>query len=289
MLFTLGSLVNTLAFTDRIELMKKTVLMCPPTYFEVAYEINAWMHIDDPVDVELAKRQWQSVHDTYAELGYNIEIIEPVRGLPDMVFSANGALVIDGKVFSTNFGEHAFERRQETDFFEKWFKEHGYTEIYRPQSPSEGEGDILYSGNTIFAGWGQNRSSKESHEELKTFFGKETVSMRLIDPRFYHLDTAMSPIDEDTVMFYPGAFDQESRNELEKRFQNKIYASEDDAASFGLNTVSDGKNVIMSSAAFGLMEELKSRGYNPIGKDMTEFRKSGGAVKCCTLELRAKA
>lgn len=287
MLFRVALVVNTLAPTVNIELMKKTVLMCKPTYFEVAYEINAWMHLDNPVDVELAKQQWQSVHDTYLELGYEVKSIEPVRGLPDMVFSANGALVIDGKVFSTNFGEHAIERRPETDFFEKWFKDNGYNEIYRPKNPSEGEGDILFSGDTIFAGWGQNRSSKESHKELQEFFNKETVSMHLVDPRFYHLDTAMSPIDDETVMFYPGAFDDESRNQLEKRFKNKIHASEEDAAGFGLNAVSDGHNVVMSSAAKGLISELKNRGYNPIGKDMTEFRKSGGAVKCCTLELRS--
>ena len=287
MLFMEAFIVNTLALTDRIEFMKKTVLMCRPDYFEVAYEINAWMHLDNPVDVELAKKQWQNLHDTYIDLGYKVEIIEPVRGLPDMVFSANGALVIDGKVFSTNFGEHAVERRPETELFEKWFMENGYAQIYRPQNPSEGEGDILYSGDTIFAGWGQNRSSKESHHELREFFGKDTVSMHLVDPRFYHLDTAMSPIDQDTVMFFPGAFDEESRKELEKRFKNKIYASEKDAAGFGLNAVSDGKNVVMSSAAEDLMDELRKHGYNPIGKDMTEFRKSGGAVKCCTLELRA--
>lgn len=287
MLFIPSADVNTLALTVNIELMKKTVLMCPPTFFEVAYEINAWMHLDNPVDVELAKRQWQSVHDTYIDLGYKVEIIEPVRGLPDMVFSANGALVIDGKVFSTNFGEHAVERRPETGLFEKWFKNNGYSQIYRPQSPSEGEGDILYSGDTIFAGWGQNRSSKESHQELQDFFGKETVSMHLTDPRFYHLDTAMSPIDQDTVMFFPGAFDEVSRNQLEKRFKNKIYASEKDAAGFGLNAVSDGQNVVMSSEAEVLMDELRKHSYNPIGKDMTEFRKSGGAVKCCTLELRS--
>lgn len=286
MLFRLALVVNTLALTVNIELMKKIVLMCRPTYFEVAYEINAWMHLDNPVDVELARQQWQSVHDTYLDLGYKVEIIEPVRGLPDMVFSANGALVIDGKVFSTNFGEHAVERRPETDFFEKWFQNNGYHQIYRPKNPSEGEGDILFANGTIYAGWGQNRSSKESHVELRDFFDKETVSMHLIDPRFYHLDTAMSPIDDDTVMYYPGAFDDEGLTQLERRFKNKIHASEEDAAGFGLNAVSDGKNVIMSSAAKELIGELRKRGYNPIGKDMTEFRKSGGAVKCCTLELR---
>jgi N-dimethylarginine dimethylaminohydrolase len=261
--------------------------MCPPTYFEVAYEINAWMHVDDPVDVELAKRQWQAVHDTYKELGYTVELIEPVRGLPDMVFTANGALVIDGKVFSTNFGEHAQERQPETPRFESWFRNHDFKEIYQPQHPSEGEGDILYGAGAIFAGYGQNRSHQDSHIELAEFFGKEVVSMHLVDPRFYHLDTAMAPLDYDTVMYYPGAFDDDSRAELERHFPKRIIASEEDAAGFGLNAVSDGHNVVMSAAAKDLMNDLQRHGFNPIGRDMTEFRKSGGAVKCCTLELRS--
>jgi N-dimethylarginine dimethylaminohydrolase len=266
--------------------MSKTVLMCPPTYFEVAYEINDWMHVDNPVDIELAKRQWQAVHDTYQRLGYTLELIEPVRGLPDMVFTANGAITIEGKVFSTNYGEYAQERQPETPLFEAWFRQHGFTDIYTPQNPSEGEGDILYGRDTIFAGYGQKRSSIESHPELASFFDKEVVSMHLVDKRFYHLDTAMCPLDNETVMYYPGAFDDESRQQLEQRFPRRIEASEQDAAGFGLNAFSDGENVVVSSAATGIIDELRAKGYNPIGLDMTEFRKSGGAVRCCTLELR---
>lgn len=267
--------------------MSKTVLMCKPAFFEVAYEINAWMHIDVPVDKKLAVRQWEAVYKTYKKLGYQVKLIPPAPGLPDMVFAANGALVIDGKVFSTNFGEHAVERQEETPLYEEWFRTNGYAEIYRPQAPSEGEGDILYNGQVIFAGYGQNRSSQQSHGELAAFFDKETISMKLVDPRFYHLDTAMCPLDTKTVMYYPGAFDEEGRRELDRRFVTKIHASEEDAAGFGLNAVSDGENVVMSGAATKLMEQLREHGYNPIGQDMTEFRKSGGAVKCCTLELRS--
>ena len=110
--------------------------------------------------------------------------------------------------------------------------------------------------------------------------------MHLVDKRFYHLDTAMCPLDNETVMYYPGAFDDESRSHLEQRFPNQIIASEEDAAGFGLNAVSDGKNVVMSADARDLMDQLRAAGYHAIGMEMTEFRKSGGAVKCCTLELR---
>lgn len=266
--------------------MTKNILMCPPSFFEVAYEINACMHIDNPVDVDLAKKQWHDLKDTYDKLDYSVQLIEPVRGLPDMVFAANGALVIDSKVFMTNFGQHAIERQPETDLYKGWFMKHGYGQIYCPDNPSEGEGDILYMNDTIYAGYGQNRSSKKSHAELSRFFDLEVVSLQLIDPRFYHLDTAMCPIDDKTIMYYPGAFDEKGRSELEQRFERRVHASETDAAAFGLNAVSDGKNVVLSAEASGLINDLKRLDYNPIGRDMTEFRKSGGAVKCCTLELR---
>ena len=261
----------------------KSILMCKPTFFEVAYEINEWMHVDDPVDVELAREQWKLLHDTYEDLGFDIKLVEPVRGLPDLVFTANGGLVIDGQVFLPRFKFP--ERQGETPVFEAWFRANGYKDIYMPEHDNEGEGDTLYNGEKIFAGYGF-RSDLGSHPELEKFFGKEVVSLKLIDPRFYHLDTAMAPITPDTVMYFPGAFDEESQAKIEANFTNRIIASEEDAAGFGLNAVSDGKNVVVSAAANGLISELEKRDFNVVGRDMTEFRKAGGAVKCCTLELR---
>lgn len=263
---------------------KKSVLMCPPTYFEVSYEINDWMHVDNPVDVDLAKRQWQAVYDTYLKLGYDVKLMEPVRGLPDLVFTANGGLVINGKVMLPRFKYP--ERQPETAHDQHWFAANGFKDILMPDADFEGEGDCLYAGNTIFSGYGF-RSDFEIHTELHDFFGKEVVSLKLVDPRFYHLDTAFCPLNDKTVMYYPGAFDKAGRHAIEMHFPHRIEASEKDAAGFGLNAVSDGQNVVVSAAATGIHEQLKAKGFNPIGMDMTEFRKSGGAVKCCTLELRS--
>ncbi|HVE80538.1 MAG TPA: arginine deiminase family protein [Candidatus Dormibacteraeota bacterium] len=262
--------------------MVKTVLMCRPTYFEVAYEINAWMHVDNPVDVTLAKTQWQKLYDTYEKLGYEIQLIEPASGLPDMVFTANGGLFIEGKAMLPKF-KHP-ERQPETAQFEAWFRANGAKEICMPKNDFEGEGDCLYNGYAIFAGHGF-RSSPKAADELAEFFNKPVVSLRLVDPKFYHLDTAMCPIDSDTVMYYPAAFDAESRQKLVQHFPKQIEASPSDSAAFGLNAVSDGGSIVMSAAAEGLIRRLKSEGYNPIGIDVSEFRKSGGGVKCCTLEL----
>jgi N-dimethylarginine dimethylaminohydrolase len=256
--------------------------MCPPTFFEVSYEINSYMHVDNPVDTELAKTQWNKLHNTYASLGYDIQLIQPVKGIPDLIFTANAGLAIDGKVAVARFKNP--ERQGETPVNMKWFKAHGY-QTFLPKHDFEGEGDCLYSGGKLFAGSGY-RTDPASHAELAEFFGREVVSLRQIDPRFYHLDVAMCPLTEDTLMYFPGAFDDESIAKLKKHFRYTIEASEEDATGFGLNAVSDGENVVLSSAAFGLTEELKRQGFNPIGLNMSEFRKSGGAVKCCTMELR---
>ncbi|HSX41073.1 MAG TPA: arginine deiminase family protein [Candidatus Saccharimonadales bacterium] len=262
---------------------KKTVLMCPPTYFEVSYEINDWMHVNNPVDVDLAKRQWQAVHDTYEQLSYDIHLMEPIKGLPDLVFTANGGLVIDGKVMLPRFKYP--ERQPETAHDEHWFATNGFSDILMPEHDFEGEGDCLLGNDIIFSGYGF-RSDPGIRTELQDFFDKQVVSLKMIDPRFYHLDTCFCPLDDKTVMYYPAAFDASSRQAIEMHFPRRIEANEGDAAGFGLNAVSDGENVVVSAAAKGIHEQLQSKGFKPIGLDMTEFRKSGGAVKCCTLELR---
>jgi N-dimethylarginine dimethylaminohydrolase len=260
----------------------KTILMCVPTHFDVSYEINTWMHVDDPVDGALAAAQWRGLRDTYVSLGYRLESIEPVAGLPDMVFTANGGLAVEGKVMLPRFKHR--ERQPETERFAAWFRAHGY-ETCLPEHEFEGEGDCLYAAGTLFAAYGF-RSSADAHRELGRFFGKPVVSLRLVDPRFYHLDTALCPLTDDTAMYYPAAFDAAGRSALRRAFPCLIEATEADATAFGCNAVSDGERVVLSDGAVELMAELRDRGFDPIGARMTEFRKSGGAVKCCSLELR---
>jgi N-dimethylarginine dimethylaminohydrolase len=260
---------------------RKRLLMCPPDHFDVVYEINHWMHKHDAVDVALARTQWQALHDVYRDLGYDVESIEGVPGLPDMVFTANGGLVIDGKAALPRF-RHP-ERQGETERFDAWFRAQGF-ETFLPEHDFEGEGDCLYAGGVLFAGSGY-RTDPRSHAELAEFFDCPVVSLRQIDPRFYHLDVAMCPVTDDTLMYYPGAFDEPSRRALCAHFPRLLEASERDAVAFGLNAISDGENVVLSSLATGLVAELRRQGLHTIGLDMSEFRKSGGAVKCCTLEL----
>jgi N-dimethylarginine dimethylaminohydrolase len=256
-------------------------LMCPPTYFDVSYSINPWMDPGKPVDRALALAQWERLRELYLELGHQVELIEPLPGLPDMVFAANGATVVDGRVLLARF-RHA-ERVPEAAAYRDWFAARDYREIREPRLVNEGEGDYLLAGRRLLAGTGF-RTDRHSHDEAQKLFGRPVISLSLVDPRFYHLDTALAVLD-DTVMYYPAAFSPDSRAVLAELYPDAVLADDADAEAFGLNAVCDGRTVVLPQGATHLIGELRRRGFDPIGVDVSELMKAGGAVKCCTLEL----
>ncbi|MDJ0383014.1 amidinotransferase [Streptomyces sp. G-G2] len=258
-------------------------LMCPPAHFKVTYSINPWMDPTKPVDLPLALAQWEDLRDRYRSLGHTVETLRPQPGLPDMVFAANGATVIDGRVLGARFAypERAAEAQAHLD----WFRGHGYTEVHEPSHINEGEGDFAVTRSYVLAGRGF-RSSPLSHDEAQEFFGRPVIGLDLIDPRYYHLDTALCVLDGDEVMYYPEAFSPGSRAVLRRLFPDALLASAPDAAALGLNAVSDGRHVLLPQAAQGLMGPLRARGFEPVPMDLTELLKGGGSVKCCTQELR---
>ena len=259
-------------------------LMCPPDHFAVTYAINPWMDPATPVDASLAARQWEDLRDAYLDLGHQVEVIKPLEGLPDMVFAANGALVVDGKVLGARFANP--EREAEGPAYLRWLEEDdSFAEFATTESVNEGEGDFLFAGRWMLAGHGF-RSDPNAHLEAQEFFGLPVIGLRLVDPRFYHLDTAMAVLDEATVAYYPEAFSPGSQQVLRRLYPDAIIATAEDAAAFGLNAVSDGLHVLLPNAATGLIAQLSERGYRPIGMDLSELLKAGGSVKCCTLELR---
>jgi N-dimethylarginine dimethylaminohydrolase len=257
--------------------------MCRPTYFDVTYSINPWMDPSRLTSTRVALAQWKRLHDTFVELGHDVRLIEPVPGLPDMVFAANGAIVMDGKVLVARFRYR--QRVDESAAYLDWFRRGDWSAVRQAEYVNEGEGDFLCVGKEILAGTGF-RSDLRAHDEVREFFGRPVVSLTLVDPRFYHLDTALAVLGDGEVMYYPAAFSPESRANLAELFPDAILADEADAAVFGLNAISDGRNVVLPRQAVGLAAQLRERGYTPIGVDLTELLKAGGGVKCCTLELR---
>ncbi|WP_234317595.1 dimethylargininase [Streptomyces rimosus] len=272
--------------TPRRSARPRRYLMCPPTHFKVSYSINPWMDPDKPVDLPLALAQWEVLRDRYRALGHTVEELRPRPDLPDMVFAANGATVVDGRVLGARF---AFEeRRGEAAVHAAWFREHGFAEVREPENVNEAEGDFAVTASWLLAGRGF-RSSPLSHAEAQEYFGRPVIGLDLVDPRYYHLDTALCVLDDTTdseVMYYPGAFSAGSRAVLARLFPDALIASRADAEAFGLNAVSDGRHVLLPQAAVGLFEPLRERGYEPVGMDLTELLKGGGSVKCCTQELR---
>ena len=258
--------------------------MCPPEHFAVTYTINPWMRPEAPVDAALAMRQWSALRATYESLGHSVVTIEPVPGLPDMVFAANGATVLDGTVLGVRFRYP--ERDGEAAAYLSWFRSHGYAHVYSPAYVNEGEGDILVAGDILLAGYGF-RSDVAAAAELEDVFGRRVVSLRLVDPRFYHLDTALCVLDASMAMYYPAAFDDAGRAALASVFDELIEAKDEDAEALGLNAVSDGLHVVLARQANGLARSLFSRGFVPVPVDMSELLKAGGGAKCCTLELRS--
>jgi N-dimethylarginine dimethylaminohydrolase len=261
----------------------RTYLMCPPEYFAVEYAINPWMNPDKPVDVQLALTQWRRLGEVYRSLGHTVRTIAPEPGLPDMVFAANGATVIDGKVLSAQF--RYAERQPESAAYLAWFRQHGYAEILDSAVTNEGEGDLVFAGRVILAGHGF-RSDEAVRDELTALYGLPVVSLRLTDPRFYHLDTALVVLDADTAAYYPAAFDDAGKAALASHFTELIEVKDEDAEVLGLNAISDGRNVVLPEQATGFIGQLAAAGFNPVTVDLSELLKAGGGPKCCTLELR---
>ena len=269
--------------TARRQATARSYLMCPPEHFAVTYAINPWMRPDQPADAATAMRQWARLRQVYLELGHQVRTIEPVPGLPDMVFAANGATVIGGRVLGVRF--RFPQRAGEAGAYLAWFRDRGYPDVRAPRYVNEGEGDVLFTGRALLAGYGF-RSDQAAAAELAGVFGLPVVSLRLVDPRFYHLDTALCVLDADTAMYYPAAFDDAGRAAIAAQFAELIEAKDEDAEVLGLNAVSDGRHVVLPVQARNLAAQLRERGFEPVEVDMSEVLKGGGGPKCCTLELR---
>ena len=264
-------------------------LMCPPTYFDVTYSINPWMDPSGQVDRARAMRQWSGLVDAYRSTGHRVDLLEPIADLPDMVYAANGATVVDGRTLPARFANP--ERAAEAAIHASWHLQnsalYGGGDVQPAIAINEAEGDFAVLSGRILAGYGF-RTTREAHRELATLTGREVFSLELVDPRFFHLDLALAVLDDqrDHIAYYPDAFSRPSRRLLNRLFPDALIASEHDAYTFGLNAVSDGLHVFIPAGARQLRELLAGAGYWPISVDLSELIKGGGSVKCCTQEIR---
>jgi N-dimethylarginine dimethylaminohydrolase len=259
------------------------LLMCPPKYFDVSYEINPWMHLDNRPDHILANRQWDALYRIITErIGAQVSLIEPPADVPDMVFTANAGLVVGKTFIPSTFRFH--ERELEMPYFRRWFAEHGYVEREVLGGPFEGEGDALFYGNLLMAGFGP-RSLRETHARLAELVGRDVLSLGLVDGRYYHLDVCFAPLTDTGFIYYPPAFDDEAQLALDGLPGEKLAITDRDADHFGANAVVIGHDVVVNSGAQDLAELLTRRGFRVHATDLSEFVKAGGSAKCLTLIL----
>lgn len=261
---------------------RRSLLMCPPDFYGIEYEINPWMDVRRPADAARAQAQWRALYEKLTlGLGIPVDLLDPVKGLPDLVFTANAGLVAPGRFIASRFLHP--ERQQEQPVYEAWFRRRGYRIDTLPEDTCfEGEGDALWLGDTLFAGY-RIRSDVRSHQEVGALLGRQVLSLELVDPRFYHLDTCFCPLDARRALYYPPAFDEYGRRVIAQFVPEPIAVTEADAARFGCNAVVSGRDVVVQAGCEELERTLRAGGFTPHPVDLSEFHKAGGSAKCLVL------
>lgn len=255
--------------------------MTPPAFFAVEYSINPWMDIGAPVDARTAQAQWERLYQTYLRLGHSVDLVDPVPGLPDMVYAANGGLIANNTAVAARF--RFAERAAESTAYADWMSSIGYQPV-QTRHVNEGQGDLLVVGEIILGAYGF-RTDARAHPEIAAALRMPVISLELVDPRFYHLDTALTVLDDHTIAYYPPAFSAAAQGQLRALFPDAILVGSADAYVLGLNAVSDGLHVVHPAAASGFATQLREAGFEPIGVDLSELLRGGGSIKCCTLEV----
>jgi N-dimethylarginine dimethylaminohydrolase len=280
---------------------KSLFLMTDSRHFGVTYQINPWMRPDawqaDPA--ALADAAIKSASALRAELektGAHVEIVPAVKGLPDLVFPANAAIVLDGRALVARF-RHPERQGEEAVFRDAFLalKARGLLSevIELPDGVlQEGAGDCIWDADRSFfwAGYGQ-RSTANSLPVIETVFGQRVVGLELATDRFYHLDTCFCPLAGGRVLYYPPAFTPESLAVIRShvRPEDRIEATDEDAGAFCVNAVNIGRHIVMAKAPDSLRARLRALGYSVAEVDLAPFILSGGGAYCMTLRLDRKS
>lgn len=269
------------SFTDKI-------LMCRPDYYGVKYEINPWMDIKIQSEHGLAVKQWENLYDILKnQLGVDVELVKPEEDVPDMVFTANAAVMYENKAIISRF-RHP-ERQPEEKYFAKWFEDNGYEVIILPEHMSfEGAGDALFLNGILYSGY-VPRTDISSHTYISELLKIPVISLELVSNRFYHLDTCFCPLKGGYLIYYPPAFDAYANRVIESNVppEKRIIVNEEEASYFTCNAVNIGDAVVTNNTTERFTKLLAEKGFKHYKTDLSEFMKAGGASKCLTLKLNS--
>jgi N-dimethylarginine dimethylaminohydrolase len=268
---------------DPMPAARPRILMCPPDHYGIEYEINPWMNRQRQADQPTAARQWRALHDLLMRLGAEISLLDPVKGLPDLVFTANAALIFRRRAILAHFRHE--QRQGEEPLCAEWLAQHGFAVERLPQERFfEGAGDALFCGETLVAGY-RIRSDVRSQQLIGELLGCQVIPLELVDGHYYHLDTCFCPLAPGEAIWYPGAFDDYGRRALAELVPALIAVAPEEARSFACNAVVVGRNVVTTTGCPQLHRDLAERGYTPHETPLSEFIKAGGSAKCLTLRL----
>ena len=205
----------------------RKLLLCPPDHYGIEYEINPWMSRARGADTALVQAQWRGLHQKLLSLGNEVHLVPPKPKLPDMVFTANAGLTVGKKFIPSNFRHK--ERAAEAPLFAAWMEEHGYEIIWLPADQFfEGEGDALFAGDTLFCGY-KFRTDVVSHRTIAEILNCLVISVELVDPRFYHIDTCFCPLTDGGAVWFPAAFDEYGQRAIRNHVPNLIDVVEEEA------------------------------------------------------------
>ncbi|MFL6584778.1 MAG: dimethylarginine dimethylaminohydrolase family protein [Chthoniobacterales bacterium] len=259
----------------------RELLLCAPDYYGIEYEINPWMSRSRAAEIPLAQAQWRGLHAKLLELRCHIHLVPGQPRLPDMVFTANAGLTVGRRFIPSNFRHE--ERAREATFFAQWMETHEYEVVWLPPSLYfEGEGDALFGGDALFCGY-KFRSDIQSHRAVADILACLVISVELVDPRFYHLDTCFCPLPDGGAFWFPQAFDEYGQRAIREHVTDLIDVVEEEAAHFSCNAVVLERDIVLPEGAPNLVQTLHDRGYRCHPLPMSEFLKAGGACKCLTM------
>lgn len=260
--------------------------MCRPDYYGIEYEINPWMNVKVQADHSLAVKQWKNLYDILKnDLNADIKLIEPKKDVPDLVFTANAAVMHENKAILSRFKHQ--QRQPEEKYFAGWFQQNGYEIITLMEDMNfEGAGDALYLGNSLYAGY-VPRTGISSHLYISELLGIHVISLELISDTFYHLDTCFCPLKDDYLIYYPGAFDTYANKVIESNVpsEKRIIVNDEESSYFTCNAVNIGDAVVTNLTTKRFTKILEEKGFRHFQTDLSEFMKAGGAAKCLTLKI----
>ena len=278
-------------FASTPQYTRPTFLMCPPEHYNIDYVLNPWMATGrtgnaQRISRDLAFAQWKSMHNVLRSVA-DVRLLHPEPGCPDMVFLAHGALIHHGVAAISSFDPP--QRRAESTYLRRWLVSQGFLLWETPrETPFEGEGDAVFNhdGSSLWAAHGV-RTCRAAHRHVADAWHVPVASLHLVDPRFYHLDTCFTPLDNGFLLYYPGAFDAPSLAAIHQAYPEKrrIAVSEHDATHMACCALNIGRTVFTGEISSELAVRLFDAGFDVVQLELSEFTKGGGGAKSLALRL----